>query len=165
MTDDFALFDITVEVDPPFAGDVDSAFLVSVGRQVLAREGIRDAVELGVWITNEAELQTLNHTFRGVDTTTDVLSFQADDPTIAFVSAPGAVRHLGDIAISFPHVVRQAQEYGHSQAREMAYLLAHGILHLLGYDHEDPADARKMREHEEAALGDLGITRGDGHAR
>ena len=162
MTSDFTGLDITIEVDPPFAGEIDSAFLVRVARQVLVRENMRGPVELGVWITNEDELQTLNRTYRGVDTTTDVLSFEAGNFDAAFVHAPEAVAHLGDIAISFPHVVRQAQEFGHSQARELAYLLTHGILHLLGYDHEDPVDARTMREHEEATLGDLGITRTNG---
>ena len=162
MTMDFAGFDVTVEVDPPFAGEVDTAFLVRVARQVLVRENMRGPVELGIWITNEDELQTLNRTYRGVDTTTDVLSFEAGNFDAGFVPSPEAVAHLGDIAISFPHVVRQAEEYGHSQARELAYLLAHGILHLLGYDHEDPVDAKEMREHEEAALGDLGITRTQG---
>ncbi len=132
MTSDFTERDITIEVDPPFAGKIDSAFLVRVARQVLVRENMRGPVELGVWITHEDELQTLNRAYRGVDTTTDVLSFEAGNFDAAFVHAPEAVAHLGDIAISFPHVVRQAQEFGHSQARELAYLLTHGILHLLG---------------------------------
>ncbi len=166
MTDDLATFDITVEVDPPYAGEVDTALMIEVARQVLVHEDIEGPLDLGVWVTNEDELHRLNHAFRGVDTTTDVLSFATDDPPTSFVHGPPgeAVRHLGDIAISFPHVARQAEEYGHSRARELAYLLTHGILHLLGYDHEDAEDARLMREHEEAALGSLGITRGDNRA-
>ena len=138
---------------------------MDIARQVLRREGVQGPVDLGIWITNQDELQTLNRTFRGVDATTDVLSFGEDeDGESSFVGAPDEVRHLGDVAISFPHVTAQAEEYGHTRARELAYLLTHGILHLLGYDHEDPADAQEMRAHEEAALGDLGITRDQGDA-
>ncbi len=159
MTDQGRAFDITIEVDAPFAVQVDQAHMVDVATQVLAHEGVPGPLEMGIWITSEVEIRTLNRTYRNVDSATDVLSFGMDDET-GFVQAPDAVRHLGDIAISFPHVVRQADEYGHSRDRELAYLLAHGVLHLLGYDHEDPMETKRMREHEEAVLGDLGITRG-----
>jgi probable rRNA maturation factor len=152
-------FDIAVEVDPPYADAVDVDLILRVAHQVLEHEGQKGPLELGVWVTNEDELHTLNRTFRNTDKSTDVLSFgEAEDDATMFVLAPEAVPHLGDVAISYPHVVRQAQELGHSNDRELSYLLAHGILHLLGYDHEEPDDARLMREHEEAALGELGIT-------
>ena len=149
-----------IEVDPPYAAEVDAEQLVQVAAHVLRQESIAGPLELGIWITNESEIQTLNRTYRNVDSATDVLSFSADDDEdTPFVQAPGTVRHLGDIAISFPHVVRQAEEYGHSRDRELSYLLVHGVLHLLGHDHEDAEDAKRMRQHEEAALGALGITR------
>ena len=154
-------FDITIEVDPSYVTQVDTRLLASVTQAVLEREGVAGPLDLGIWITNEDELRALNRKFRAVDATTDVLSFGADGEDAApFVDAPDAARHLGDVAISFPHVMRQAREYGHSEARELAYLLAHGILHLLGYDHEAAADAGEMRAREEAALGELHITRG-----
>ncbi len=159
------VFEISVEVDSPYAAEVDVELLTTVARAVLEREGAAAPADLGIWITNEDELRALNHTFRNVDSSTDVLSFgEAEDEDMPFVQAPESVPHLGDVAISFPHVQRQAEEYGHSRQRELAYLLTHGILHLLGYDHEDPDDARDMRAHEEAALRDLQITRGDGDA-
>jgi probable rRNA maturation factor len=158
-------FDISIEVDPPYADEVDVELLAVVARTVLGRESVEPPADLGVWITNEEELHTLNRTFRDVDASTDVLSFgEEQDEESPFVQAPESVPHLGDVAISFPHVVRQAEEYGHSRQRELAYLLTHGILHLLGYDHEDPEDAQEMRSHEEAALTDLQITRGAGDA-
>jgi probable rRNA maturation factor len=160
------MFDITVEVDPPYAGEVDAEHLIEVATHVLHQEGIPGPIDLSIWITNEAEIQTLNRTYRNVDAATDVLSFGSDDDEdTPFVQAPGIGRHLGDIAISFPHVVRQAEEYGHSRNRELSYLLVHGVLHLIGYDHEDAADAKQMREHEETALGILGITRGGDNER
>ena len=78
----------------------------------------------------------------------------------AFVLPPDAPRYLGDIAISFERVVAQAAEYGHTPERELAYLTAHGMLHLLGYDHErGPDDAAAMRAQEEAAMEQLGLRR------
>ena len=67
--------------------------------------------------------------------------------------------NLGDVVVSFPRAMEQAREYGHSPERELAYLVAHGVLHVLGYDHEEDADQRRMREREEEALGPLGFTR------
>lgn len=152
-------FEVEVEVDPPYADAVDIDLVLRVARQVLRYEAQEGPLELGVWITNEDELRSLNRTFRNKDSTTDVLSFgEAEDNQMTFILAPDVVPHLGDVAISYPHVVRQAAELGHSNDRELAYLLAHGILHLLGYDHEEPDDARLMREHEEASLGDLAIS-------
>ncbi|MCR4425892.1 MAG: rRNA maturation RNase YbeY, partial [Firmicutes bacterium] len=66
---------------------------------------------------------------------------------------------LGDVVISLPRAEAQAQEYGHSVEREVCYLTVHGVLHLVGYDHEDDADARKMTEMEESILTDLRLTR------
>ncbi len=157
-------FAIDIDVDPPYADQVDVHALLSVAHAVLQREGVDGPLSLGVWVTNEDELHTLNRTFRDVDATTDVLSFAEAEDELPFMEDPEAGRHLGDVAISFPHVVLQAEEYGHSRARELAYLLTHGILHLLGYDHEEQADARDMRAHEEAALGGLRLTRDAGDA-
>jgi probable rRNA maturation factor len=155
-------FDIAVEIDPPYAAEVAADDIIAVTVQALRHEGAAPPLEVGVWITNESEIRTLNWTYRGMDSTTDVLSFGAEAGERSVVQAPGAVRHLGDLAISYPHVVRQAEDYGHSRARELAYLVVHGTLHLLGYDHERAEDAAVMRAQEEAVLGGLGITRGDG---
>jgi len=165
MDEQASVFDISVEVDPPYADEVDADALVSIATTVLERERVRGPLELGIWITSDDEVHALNRTYRGVDAGTDVLSFGADENQSApFISAPDAPRHLGDIAISFPHVVQQADEYGHSRRRELAYLLVHGVLHLLGHDHEEPTPAAEMRAHEEAALAALGITRDAGDA-
>ncbi len=161
MNDQHGAYDVAIEVDPPYAGECSPEELEAIAARTLEHEGVAGPIELGVWITNEDELHALNRTYRGVDSSTDVLSF-GEEPgdTAGFVNAPDTPRHLGDIAISFPHVARQAVEYGHSRQRELAYLLVHGVLHLLGHDHEDPADAATMRRREEAVLSVLGITRG-----
>lgn len=127
---------------------------------VLEGEQIAGPVEVGVLITDDAELQRLNRAYRGLDQPTDVLSFADDGPPSAFVPQPEAPRYLGDIAISLDRTLAQADEYGHSPARELAFLAAHGALHLLGYDHErGPADEAAMREREEAAMQKIGLIR------
>ena len=155
-------FVVTIEVDSPFDAEVDLGELKRLVVHVLRGESVAAPAEVSVWITDEEELHTLNRTYRSVDASTDVLSFGAEpeqDEALPFVSAPDQPRYLGDLAVSFPHVVRQADEYGHSRQRELSYLVTHGVLHLLGYDHEQPEQAQVMRSREEALLGALGITR------
>lgn len=151
---------VTIEVDEPYATHVDVDAVEQLVGHVLRGEGVDELIEVSIWITDEDELHTLNRTYRNVDRSTDVLSFGADDDAeTPFVVAPDQVRYLGDLAISYPHVVQQAADYGHSEQRELSYLVTHGLLHLLGYDHEQPDEARVMRGREEALLGALGITR------
>ena len=122
--------------------------------------GLSEGVEVGVTFLDDATIQELNRDYRDKDRPTDVLSFalnEGDEPEI--VDAPEE-ELLGDILISLETTARQAEEYGHSLERELAYLTVHGMLHLLGYDHEEPADQAEMRLEEEAVLAALGIVRG-----
>jgi probable rRNA maturation factor len=160
------MIEVDVQVDDRFAAQADVTLIERAVAAVLAGEGIDEAVEVSVLVAGDADLHTLNRDYRGVDAPTDVLSFAAEEqapgdaghPT--FVLPPAAPRYLGDIAISYERVVAQAAEYGHSPARELAYLAAHGVLHLLGYDHErGPEDAAAMRAREEAAMERLGLRR------
>lgn len=134
-----------------------------VGRVVVAAIGagggmVGKSAEVAVLLADDAALHDLNRRFRGIDAATDVLSFQGD---ASEASRPAcAIQHVGDIAISVERARRQAEEYGHSFERELAYLLTHGMLHLVGYDHEDDVEQRRMREAEEHALSRLGLTRG-----
>jgi rRNA maturation RNase YbeY len=104
-----------------------------------------------VVITNDIAVRRLNSRFRGDDNTTDVLSFTLDDDE-AFVTTT-TLRHLGEIVISYPTARRQARKAGHGVDDELAHLVVHGVLHLLGYDHKRAADQRVMRAKEEALLG------------
>jgi probable rRNA maturation factor len=76
-----------------------------------------------------------------------------------FVLPPNQPVNLGDVIVSYPTAVSQAEDFGHSVDREIAYLVAHGVLHVLGYDHEVESDRRRMRQQEEGALRPLGFTR------
>jgi probable rRNA maturation factor len=156
---------VTVAVDAPLKGAVDVALLRRAVAAALAAEERGAGHAVDVRVTDDATIQTLNREHRGVDRPTDVLSFplQAGSADAAsgagFVLPPDAVVHLGDIVLSWPRAVMQAAEYGHAVEREAAYLAVHGVLHLLGYDHEQPADAPVMRAHEEAVMERLGLPR------
>jgi len=124
------------------------------------------ACEVDVRVTNDCRIQEVNLEMRGVDRATDVLSFPAFDLTPGELPgeeeadpATGLVP-LGDMMLSMERVQAQAKEYGHSNRRELAYLVVHSVLHLLGYDHldEGPEKAR-MRAREDAIMGELGIER------
>ena len=109
-------------------------------------------------LTTDQAIHRLNAEHRGLDFATDVLSFPLQDAEL-FVLPPGQPVDLGDVVISYPRAVEQAEEFGHSVDREVAYLVAHGVLHIMGYDHEEDADRERMRAKEEAALQPLGFTR------
>jgi probable rRNA maturation factor len=159
------MLEVDIQIDERFGSLVDAELIERAVAAVLAVEEIKDMVEVSVLVTDDAVLHGLNRDYRGVDSPTDVLSFAAEeesavDAVPAFVLPPDAPRYLGDIAISFERVVAQAAEYGHTPDRELAYLTAHGVLHLLGYDHErGPDDTAAMRIREEAAMQQLGLPR------
>jgi len=157
------MIDIDIQIDDRFINEVDASLIEQAVIAALAVEGVSGSIEISVLVADDAALHALNRDYRGVDAPTDVLSFGDDDAEPAearFVRPPDAPRYLGDLAISYERVVAQAAEYGHSRARELAYLTVHGLLHLLGYDHErGEADAALMRAREEAAMERLGLPR------
>ena len=112
---------------------------------------------IALHLVSDDSIQALNAEHRAIDARTDVLSFPIHGD--GFVTPPGEPVNLGDVVVSYPRAVEQAAEYGHSVDRELAYLVAHGVLHILGYDHEIDADKGIMRQREEAALEPLGYTR------
>ena len=120
---------------------------------VLKVENLDENVEVSVSFVGDEEIRDLNRDYRGVDKSTDVLSFPMDDEFI-IVS-----RILGDVIINTRRVMEQAKELGHSNERELSYLTVHSILHLLGYDHMEDEDKREMREREKLAMKELSIYR------
>lgn len=122
---------------------------------LLRRLDLADA-ELSVLLTDDDGIQALNRQWRGVDAPTDVLSFAFGE-----VEGPGD-DVLGDIVISLPTAARQAAEHGHGVEDELWVLLVHGLLHLLGYDHQDPAEAAEMAEAEVKLLSGLRAGQGAG---
>ena len=114
------------------------------------------AGDVCVLITDAEEIQRLNSSYRHIDRVTDVLTFPAWEGDAILCPPDG---YLGDIAICFERAQEQAEEYGHSLERELAFLSVHGALHLLGYDHMEPDDERKMLAQQDEILNELGYHR------
>jgi len=114
------------------------------------------AGDVCVLITDAEEIQRLNFSYRQIDRVTDVLTFPAWEGDAILCPPDG---YLGDIAICFERAQEQAEEYGHSLERELAFLSVHGALHLLGYDHMEPDDERKMLAQQDEILNELGYHR------
>jgi probable rRNA maturation factor len=117
---------------------------------VLDREEAPAAIELSIAIVEIEEMSQLNIDYRGNEGPTDVLSFECDDPCA--VVGPDEPVMLGDVVIAPAIAEAQAAEYGHTVEEELNLLLVHGILHLLGYDHEADADALAMQARERVLL-------------
>ncbi|MDP3014781.1 MAG: rRNA maturation RNase YbeY [Candidatus Subteraquimicrobiales bacterium] len=114
---------------------------------VLSSEGISSVCELSIALMNKDKIRELNLKYRGIDLPTDVLSFPCAEELVAEESLV-----LGDVVIS-PQVVReQAEEFGTTFEEELLLLLAHGVLHLLGYDHEKREESKIMQEKEKNLL-------------
>ena len=113
---------------------------------------------VSIALVTDARIRVLNRTYRGNDAATDVLSFPAEDDRARH--APAVPRALGDIAIATGVARRQARAAGHSYATELKVLALHGLLHLMGYDHEDPADAGRMARVERRLRAKGGLSSG-----
>ncbi len=147
-----AAYAIALQIGPAFARQVRRRGLAALARRVLAAEGVAPPAELSIVLTDDETVRALNRRYRDMDEPTDVLSF-AMAPDDGFVTPPDAGHQLGEVVISYPTALRQAEQAGHAIDDELAHLLVHGILHVLDYDHESPAEARAMRAREEALLG------------
>lgn len=135
-------------------------------KATLQEEGVDILCEVSVLVTDDKGIRELNREHREIDEATDVLSFPMQE------LKPGAFQaeeidvdpetgylHLGDIVMSAERADMQAREYGHSISRELAYLMVHATLHLLGYDHIEESQRAVMREREEKILSSISLTR------
>lgn len=154
------------EVDIPFSFDYRKV-AEDVIDKALEVEEFPYEVEVSLVLTDDAAIHELNQQFREMDRSTDVLSFPMmdypapGDFSLLDLSATSENDELilGDIVISVDHVLVQAKEYGHSRKREYAFLIAHSMLHLMGYDHMTPDEATLMEEKQSYILDLLHITR------
>ncbi|MHB8084517.1 MAG: rRNA maturation RNase YbeY [Dehalococcoidia bacterium] len=129
--------------------------LKTICRTVLNEEQVAGPVEIECVITDDYTIQRLNKQFRNIDQPTDVLSFAFKDmgnDGTSFPQLPDSPEVLGQIIVSFPRAVAQAASHHHSVEREMTLLIVHGMLHLLGYDHQVLSDERKMKQHEKRIM-------------
>ncbi|MBQ6076466.1 MAG: rRNA maturation RNase YbeY [Lachnospiraceae bacterium] len=163
---------LTFETDDPFGFDAE-ALIRQVAEAAVEKEACPYACAVDVLILDNDAMREINREERGIDAPTDVLSFPAvpfdvpgdfshleDDPML-FEPDSGELL-LGDMVISADKVLSQAEEYGHSPRRELAFLTAHSMYHLMGYDHETEPERLIMEEKQESLLQELGITRDDG---
>ena len=160
-------FDVSVRVLEEFDGLVKDLWLRQIVEAALAAESQRADAKISVVIAGDDVVRTLNKRHRGLDEITDVLSFSFThqgeyygerEPSpeateeVGFVLPPGEDEPLGDVIISYPQAERQAAQSGHAVDKELAVLLTHGILHLLGHDHEDPGEDAAMKRVEADVL-------------
>lgn len=162
--------DVFIQVFDEFEDAVCDSWLEGVCRTVLEQEDVEQAVSLV--IADDKTVRALNAEYRGLDRTTDVLSFafdnegeyygEGDAPSEwstdeDFVLPPGESAGLGEVIVSHPQAVKQAQEAGHSVERELAHLITHGILHLMGHDHMDDDEESAMSARERRVIERLSL--------
>lgn len=160
-----------IEYETEIALDIDYSTLAhEVAEHVLDMEGCPYEAAINLVITDNEEIKRVNTEFRNILAPTDVLSFPMipfqrpaeyeilEDEDSYFDLDTGELL-LGDIMISAEKVLAQAKEYGHSVKREFCFLVAHSMLHLLGYDHMTPEEAAVMENKQAQALDELGICR------
>ena len=132
---------------------------------VLQMEEFPDSAEISISFVDNEQIREMNRQYRDKDSVTDVLSFPMGENGHYDVNHETGAKILGDIVISVPRAMEQARTYGHSLEREIGYLTAHSMLHLLGYDHEDGGLARvRMREKEERVMREPGLPASSSYA-
>ncbi len=125
---------------------------------VLKMENFSESAEISVTFVDNEQIRKLNSQYRNKDVETDVLSFPMGENGVYDTDHSNGAKILGDIVISMEKAVEQAQRFGHSLEREVGYLTAHSMLHLLGYDHEKGGIEKvRMREKEEQVMTELGL--------
>lgn len=163
---------LRVRVQSTIEIDLDEGRLARVAAKTLHSEGKGEGksgesvkseeIGLSLVITDDRHIRELNRRFRGVDAPTDVLAFpleregeRGEEESSFIVAAEASAPYLGDVVISYPRAVLQAQEYGHSLERELSLLIIHGVLHLLGYDHADEEERARMWARQDDILRQL----------
>lgn len=149
--------ELRLRVDSRFQKCVEEVWLRGLVESSLHAGGCRGDAELGLSITDDDTVRDLNRKYRGVDKSTDVLSFALTESNTGgalpvFVMPPDGILHLGEVVISHPQALKQASERGRDFKEELACLVVHGVLHLLGYDHDKPMRKREMRTVERRVL-------------
>ena len=124
---------------------------------VLRMEKFEDSAEISVTFVDNEQIRELNAQYRNKDAATDVLSFPMGENGVYDINHDTGAKILGDIVLSVEMAMAQAKRYGHSLEREIGYLTAHSMLHLLGYDHEVPEEAEEMEAMERLVLAELGV--------
>ena len=156
-----------LEIFDEIDSGLDCSLIQKVFDKVKQEFALPDSVRVELSVVDEEDIREVNKNFRDVDSVTDVLSFPAMDVKLPFdtkdypydIDLSTGELMLGEIMLCYKRAVEQSIEYNHSKERECSYLVLHGLLHLLGYDHIEESDKAEMRAQEEKILTSLGITR------
>jgi len=152
--------EINVLIDKGLEGKLEAGWLRGVAEQALVALDVSSDAELSLFIATGERVKQLNRDYLGRDEPTDVLAFSAREGVGAdlpsFVQPPDGVLHLGEVIISYPQAVRQAEEYKHPVKKEILILITHGVLHLLGYEHDRPELELKMKAREKEVMSHIG---------
>jgi len=143
---------VNITVQKQYKKLLKRTFVTTIANEVLKNLCIPDKSELSVIIVSDEFIQDLNYKYRSHDEPTDVLSFPSDE-----IDPQTGSRYYGDVVISYPRTVAQAQAGGHAIEDELALLIVHGILHLLGYDHEEENKQKEMWKVQNDLLINLGF--------
>ena len=143
-------YEIELQVEAEMPADVGPALLATAAAAA-KQQGVPAGTAFTLLLTDDERLRQLNRDFRGYDQVTDVLSFPAGEPSFT-----AEVRYLGDIAISVAQAARQAEAGGHALLAELQLLIVHGVLHLCGHDHDEPAEEEAMWSDQAEILRGLG---------
>jgi len=150
---------LSIQIEDPFVSLVDKDWLGKFVETTLIADGVSELVDIGLVIASDETVQNLNRIYRGVDASTDVLAFALSQPSSDevehFAMPPDKILHLGEVIVSYHQAERQAEEQHHPIERELALLVVHGVLHLLGYDHEKPEAEQIMRAMEAEILNSI----------
>lgn len=139
--------------------EVNRELIEKVIAESLKYENVSNNCEISVTIVDNEEIHQINLKHRGIDRATDVLSFPLIDFEKESLPTDGSKIYLGDIIISIERAMEQAKEYGHSIDREVGFLTAHSMLHLLGYDHMVEDEEKVMFKKQEEILNNLNLRR------
>jgi probable rRNA maturation factor len=134
---------------------LDESRLRTAAETVLSLQTADPESGVAIVIADNETVADLNRRYRGIDSPTDVLSFPADTPPIELPDEPP---YLGDLVIAYPYAVAQAEQEGHDIDDSFALLVIHGILHLLGFDHDTPENRAQMWTAQDEALSKLGVS-------
>jgi len=144
---------IHIQIGEPYEASVEPELLEKAALAVLQHQAYDLAAELSVVIDSDEKLRQLNRDFLGIDAPTDVLSFPSEE-----FDPDEQAEYIGDVVISFPRALTQAQAAGHAVVNEIQLLVVHGVLHLLGHDHAEPQEKSKMWQAQAEILASLGVT-------
>ena len=144
---------IHIQIGEPYEASVEPELLEKAALAVLQHQAYDLAAELSVVIDSDEKLRQLNRDFLGIDAPTDVLSFPSEE-----FDPDEQAEYIGDVVISFPRALTQAQAAGHAVVNEIQLLVVHGVLHLLGHDHAETQEKSKMWQAQAEILASLGVT-------